>query len=161
MGKALAPSAVILPQMRCSAITAPFLGRVPVRPDFPEVLGERDASWKPRPALTVRARADYRGKEWKDRSLVRRKHLDLARKDPGEQDGLGAVSLVLDWTANRGELATNPFATFPRIYRVNRADVLPERTPSRSFSPRPIRAGTGGQLSNPPLPEGVEGAQIQ
>ena len=37
---------------------------------------------------------------------------------------LGALSLVLNWAVNRGELATNPVANFPRIYKVNRADII-------------------------------------
>ncbi len=37
---------------------------------------------------------------------------------------LGALSLVLNWAANRGEIAINPVANFPRIYKVNRADII-------------------------------------
>ena len=37
---------------------------------------------------------------------------------------LGALSTVLTWAKDRGEIATNPVADFPRIYKVNRADVI-------------------------------------
>ncbi|MBW8815557.1 MAG: hypothetical protein JF588_19220 [Caulobacterales bacterium] len=39
-------------------------------------------------------------------------------------DRLGAVSTVLSWAADRGELAANPVKEFPRIYRVNRAEII-------------------------------------
>lgn len=83
----------------------------------------------------------------------RRKYLDVARRDLGSMEirafesrkarglligwrdsyqhipktadeRLGAVSMVLDWAADRGELAANPVKDFPRIYKVNRADVI-------------------------------------
>lgn len=83
----------------------------------------------------------------------RRKHLDIVRKELGEMtlralsatkarpflldwrdqraatpktadDLLGALSLVLNWAVERGVLATNPLANFPRIYSVNRADII-------------------------------------
>ena len=83
----------------------------------------------------------------------RRKHLDLVRTELGDltlaaltspkarsflltwrdkrantpktaDELLGALSLVLNWAVNRGELATNPVANFPRIYKVNRADII-------------------------------------
>lgn len=37
---------------------------------------------------------------------------------------LGALSLVLNWAVNRGRLASNPVANFPRIYEVNRAEII-------------------------------------
>ena len=83
----------------------------------------------------------------------RRKHLDLVRKELGDltltalispkarsflltwrdkrantpktaDELLGALSLVLNWAVNRGDLGTNPVANFPRIYKVNRADII-------------------------------------
>ncbi len=83
----------------------------------------------------------------------RRKHLDIVRTELGDltltaltapkarsffltwrdkrantpktaDELLGALSLVLNWAVNRGELATNPVANFPRIYKVNRADII-------------------------------------
>ncbi len=83
----------------------------------------------------------------------RRKHLDVARRDLGAMelrafesrqargflikwrddymatpktadDRLSTVGMVLQWAADRGELAANPVKDFPRIYRVNRADVI-------------------------------------
>ncbi len=83
----------------------------------------------------------------------RRSYLDVARKDLGAmelrafesrkarahlikwRDGyqatpksaderLGAVSIVLGWAADRGEIARNPVENFPRIYKVNRADII-------------------------------------
>ena len=52
---------------------------------------------------------------WRDRRAATPKTADAL---------LGALSLVLNWAVNRGELATNPVANFPRIYRVNRADII-------------------------------------
>ncbi len=37
---------------------------------------------------------------------------------------LGALSIVLQWATDRGEIANNPAKDFPRIYRSNRADVI-------------------------------------
>jgi len=37
---------------------------------------------------------------------------------------LGALSLVLTWAVNRGKLASNPVVNFPRLYEVNRADII-------------------------------------
>ena len=37
---------------------------------------------------------------------------------------LGALSLVLNWAVNRGKLASNPVVNFPRLYEVNRADII-------------------------------------
>ena len=37
---------------------------------------------------------------------------------------LGALSVVMQWAADRGEIAANPIKDFPRIYRVNRADLI-------------------------------------
>ena len=83
----------------------------------------------------------------------RRKHLDIVRKELGDltltaltspkarsflltwrdkrantpktaDELLGALSLVMNWAVNRGDLATNPVANFPRIYKVNRADII-------------------------------------
>lgn len=83
----------------------------------------------------------------------RRKYLDVAREDLGKmevrafesrkirgflikwRDGyaatpktaderLGAVSAVLSWAADRGEIAGNPVKEFPRIYKVNRAELI-------------------------------------
>lgn len=39
-------------------------------------------------------------------------------------DLLGALSTVLQWATDRGEIAANPVKDFPRIYRANRADVM-------------------------------------
>ncbi len=39
-------------------------------------------------------------------------------------DLLGALSLVLSWAVDRGEIRTNPVKGFPRIYHVDRADVI-------------------------------------
>jgi integrase len=83
----------------------------------------------------------------------RRKHLDRAREDlgplelsaleargaraallawrdryagtPKTADELaGAVSTVLQWALDRGEILANPLAGFPRLYRVNRAEAI-------------------------------------
>jgi integrase len=83
----------------------------------------------------------------------RRKYLDVARADLGTMElrafesrkargflinwrdkyqsipktadeRLGAVGMVLQWAADRGELVANPVKDFPRIYKVNRADVI-------------------------------------
>ena len=83
----------------------------------------------------------------------RRKHLDVVRTELGEltlnaltapkarsfllgwrdrraatpktaDELLGALSLVFNWAVNRGELALNPVANFPRIYEVNRAEII-------------------------------------
>lgn len=83
----------------------------------------------------------------------RRKHLDVARAELGAmevrafdsrkargflinwRDGyaatpktadehLGAVSAVLAWAADRGELAANPVKEFPRLYKVDRAELI-------------------------------------
>ncbi|MDP3853653.1 tyrosine-type recombinase/integrase [Phenylobacterium sp.] len=83
----------------------------------------------------------------------RRKHLDVARADLGTMelqafesrkargflitwrdgykatpktadDRLAAVGAVLQWAADRGELAGNPVKDFPRIYKVDRADII-------------------------------------
>lgn len=40
---------------------------------------------------------------------------------------LGAVSAVLTWAADRGELAANPVKEFPRIYKANRAELIWEQ----------------------------------
>ena len=83
----------------------------------------------------------------------RRKHLDRVRQDIGQMELkaleargaraalikwrdryertpktadelLGALSTVVQWAADRGELPANPVREFPRLYRVNRADVI-------------------------------------
>ena len=83
----------------------------------------------------------------------RRKHLDIVREELGDltltaltspkarsflltwrdkrantpktaDELLGALSLVMNWAVNRGDLASNPVANFPRIYKVNRADII-------------------------------------
>lgn len=83
----------------------------------------------------------------------RRKHLDRARSDLGQMELralesrraratliewrdrykatpktadelLGAVSTVLKWAHDRGELAANPVEDFPRLYKSNRAEVI-------------------------------------
>ena len=83
----------------------------------------------------------------------RRKHLDRVREDIGQlelraleargaraalikwrdkyertpktaDELLGALSIVLQWATDRGELAANPVKDFPRLYKVNRADVV-------------------------------------
>ena len=37
---------------------------------------------------------------------------------------LGALGIVMQWAADRGEIRANPVKDFPRIYRVNRADIV-------------------------------------
>lgn len=37
---------------------------------------------------------------------------------------LGALSTVLQWATDRGEISRNPVKDFPRIYKANRADVI-------------------------------------
>ena len=37
---------------------------------------------------------------------------------------LGAVSTVLQWAADRGEIRANPVKDFPRLYKVNRAEAI-------------------------------------
>lgn len=83
----------------------------------------------------------------------RRAHLDVARAELGDMelralesrkarpfliawrdkrsatpktadDLLGDLSTVFNWAVDRGELPRNPVADFPRIYRVDRADVI-------------------------------------
>jgi site-specific recombinase XerD len=39
-------------------------------------------------------------------------------------DLLGALSTVLQWATDRGEIAANPVREFPRLYKANRADVI-------------------------------------
>jgi integrase len=39
-------------------------------------------------------------------------------------DRLGALSVVLQWAVDRGDLAQNPIEEFPRIYQSNRAEVI-------------------------------------
>lgn len=60
-----------------------------------------------------RARALLIG--WRDRYQATPKTAD---------ERLGALSVVLQWAADRGEIRENPVKGFPRIYRVNRADVI-------------------------------------
>lgn len=83
----------------------------------------------------------------------RRRHLDVARDELGHievralesrkmrpylikwrdkrsttpktaDDLLGDLSTVLNWAVDRGELPRNPVADFPRIYKVDRAEVI-------------------------------------
>lgn len=83
----------------------------------------------------------------------RRAHLDVARKELGDMevralesrrarpffikwrdkrastpktadDLLGDLSTVFNWAADRGEIQRNPVADFPRIYKVDRADII-------------------------------------
>lgn len=83
----------------------------------------------------------------------RRKYLDVARADLGQMElmafesrkarpflinwrdtyahipktadaRLEAVSAVLNWAVDRGEVAANPVKEFPRIYKADRADVI-------------------------------------
>ena len=50
---------------------------------------------------------------------------DKRSKTPKTADELlGALSLVLNWAVNRGKLGLNPAANFPRLYEVNRADIV-------------------------------------
>lgn len=50
---------------------------------------------------------------------------DSFQRTPKTADELlGALSAVLQWAHDRGEIATNPLRDFPRIYRANRADVI-------------------------------------
>lgn len=37
---------------------------------------------------------------------------------------LGAISTVLQWAADRGEISANPVKDFPRLYKANRAEVI-------------------------------------
>lgn len=53
--------------------------------------------------------------DWRDRFKATPKTAD---------DLLGAVSTVLTWTVERGELARNPVEEFPRLYHVNRAEIV-------------------------------------
>jgi integrase len=39
-------------------------------------------------------------------------------------DLLGALSTVLQWATDRGDLSVNPVREFPRLYKANRADVI-------------------------------------
>lgn len=85
--------------------------------------------------------------------LDRRRHLDLVRKELGDMELraldsrrarpfllawrdkrastpktadalLGDLSTVLNWAADRGDINRNPLTDFPRIYKVDRADVI-------------------------------------
>ena len=52
---------------------------------------------------------------WRDEKADRPKTAD---------EMLGALSSVLTWAADRGELRQNPVAEFPRLYRCNRAEMV-------------------------------------
>lgn len=52
---------------------------------------------------------------WRDRRAATPKTAD---------ELLGALSTVLQWAVDRGELAANPVRDFPRIYRCDRADLV-------------------------------------
>jgi integrase len=39
-------------------------------------------------------------------------------------DRMGALSLVLEWARKRGDIPENPLREFPRLYRVNRAEMI-------------------------------------
>lgn len=83
----------------------------------------------------------------------RRKYLDVARRDLGDMEvrafesskarplllrwrakygataktadaRLGAVSTVLQWAVDNGDLKSNPIAEFKRLYKTNRADII-------------------------------------
>jgi integrase len=50
---------------------------------------------------------------------------DRYAKTPKTADELlGALSTVLQWAADRGEILANPLTNFPRLYRANRAEVI-------------------------------------
>ncbi|CAN1547371.1 XerC Integrase [Caulobacteraceae bacterium] len=53
--------------------------------------------------------------EWRDR---------FARTPKTADDYLGALSIVIQWAFDRGEVAKNPIQNFPRIYRSNRAEMI-------------------------------------
>lgn len=53
--------------------------------------------------------------KWRDRYQATPKTAD---------ELLGALGVVMQWAADRGEIASNPVKDFPRIYRVNRADMI-------------------------------------
>lgn len=52
---------------------------------------------------------------WRDKRSVTPKTAD---------DLLGDLSTVLTWAADRGEILRNPLVDFPRIYKVNRSEVI-------------------------------------
>ena len=109
----------------------------------------------------------------------RRKHLDIVRTELGEltltaltspkarsfllawrdkrastpktaDELLGAVSLVLNWAVNRGDLGVNPAANFPRIYKVNRADIIWE----------PLHLATVLKHADPPIAAAIRLAAV-
>jgi integrase len=53
--------------------------------------------------------------KWRDRYAATPKTAD---------ELLGALSIVLQWATDRGEILANPLKDFPRLYRVNRADLI-------------------------------------
>ncbi len=53
--------------------------------------------------------------EWRDR---------FSRTPKTADDYLGALSIVIQWAFDRGEVAKNPIQNFPRIYRSSRAEMI-------------------------------------
>lgn len=68
---------------------------------------------------------------------------DAFRRTPKTADDLlGALSTVLQWAHDRGEIATNPVRDFPRIYRVDRGTSSGRPTIWRAFGPTARRSLT-------------------
>ena len=72
-------------------------------------LGEMDLAWLEKP----KARAVLI--DWRDKYKATPKTADAR---------MGALALVLQWARDRGQIAVNPLQDFPRLYRVNRADLV-------------------------------------
>ena len=53
--------------------------------------------------------------DWRDKYAATPKTAD---------ERLGHLATVLQWAHDRGEIAVNPVANFPRIYKVNRAEII-------------------------------------
>jgi integrase len=96
-------------------------------PEF-EALGERTK--KDRRKFLDRARRDLGEMELRALEARSARHFliqwrDGFRRTPKTADELlGAVGVVLQWAADRGEIRDNPVKDFPRIYRSDRADVI-------------------------------------
>jgi len=72
-------------------------------------LGEMDLAWLEKP----KARADLIA--WRDKYKATPKTADAR---------MSALAMVLQWARDRGQIAANPLQDFPRLYRVNRADLV-------------------------------------
>ncbi|MDB5431428.1 MAG: hypothetical protein JWP35_2544 [Caulobacter sp.] len=128
----LAPAAVIAHQASLRPADKRFLFGLITRylssPQFNNDIGERTRH--DRRKFLDKARAELGEMELRalEARGARRFLIDWRdqyQRTPKTADELlGALSIVLQWAADRGEIASNPAKDFPRIYHVNRADVI-------------------------------------